>query len=364
MKKLLVVTDNYLPNFTGVTKVLNEVLPRLKDFEVKLIYPSDRNYKLHGIETQFVPFYFKLWGMPLAKVDEKIKEEVDKADIIWIQFISLLAIQAIWRAKKKNKTIVAYLHLFEDEVYAENANLLLRPLRFLVRSIATYYYNKCDLLIVPSQNVGNKARELGIKTKQIVVPLGVNITKRIKKYGESGKEKIILGFVGRISREKDLDTLIKAYNILKNKYKLELFIVGGGRKEEVNRIRNLSDNDVKIIGFVDKPEEYYNKFDIFIAPSLTETTSLVTLEAMSHGLPVITTRVGYVEKYIKDKENGLFFEAQDEEDLASKLEILIKNKELGKKLGKNAVKTATSFSWEKTAAEISKVFYKIVSKNK
>ena len=95
--------------------------------------------------------------------------------------------------------------------------------------------------------------------------------------------------------------------------------------------------------------------DIYVLPSLTETTSISTLEAMSCGLPVVVTPVGYVKHYIKDGKNGLLFPKKNSGMLAKKLNLLIKEERLRNKLGAEARKTVIkSFNWEKTVKGIEK----------
>jgi len=91
-------------------------------------------------------------------------------------------------------------------------------------------------------------------------------------------------------------------------------------------------------------------------PSLTETTSLSTLEAMACGLPVIVSNVGCLREYIKEKYNGLLFPKNNSYVLYEKLKFLIENPSLREEIGKNARKTTENFSWEKTILRIKKVF--------
>ena len=91
-------------------------------------------------------------------------------------------------------------------------------------------------------------------------------------------------------------------------------------------------------------------------PSLTETTSLATLEAMASGLPILSTKVGFIQRYIIRNYNGLFFAKDNPPMLALKLEQLRKNQALREELGTNARKTsAYSFSWERSINRIIRI---------
>ena len=95
-------------------------------------------------------------------------------------------------------------------------------------------------------------------------------------------------------------------------------------------------------------------------PSLTETTSLATLEAMSYGLPIIASKVGFMKNYIVKGYNGIFFPRDSSTMLAMKIKKLRDNIELRNKLGQNARKTiAYSFSWERSINKIKRLLMKL-----
>ncbi len=92
--------------------------------------------------------------------------------------------------------------------------------------------------------------------------------------------------------------------------------------------------------------------DIYCLPSLTETTSLSTLEAMSCELPVISTPVGFIKDYITPKKTGLFFKAGDSYALSRIIEKLDGDKELQETMGKAARKMVQEyFSWQQRAQQ-------------
>ena len=96
--------------------------------------------------------------------------------------------------------------------------------------------------------------------------------------------------------------------------------------------------------------------DVYVLPSLTETSSLGTMEAMACGLPVIVTQVGFLKQYIKEKANGMFFPQKNSMVLAMKIEYLLKNPALQRTLSTNARKTIVeNFSWDHTADKIIKI---------
>jgi len=148
--------------------------------------------------------------------------------------------------------------------------------------------------------------------------------------------------------------LKKAFIRLKEDYpELKLLIVGSGPKEQMNRLKEIP--SVRITGFVKNVVPYFQAMDVFVMPSLTETTSLATLEAMSCKLSVIATKVGHIKDYIKPKFNGMFFGKENDYILRRKMELLLNDQGLRHIMGNNARKTVEEkFSWNRTRRDVKK----------
>jgi len=155
---------------------------------------------------------------------------------------------------------------------------------------------------------------------------------------------------GRFGREKDLPTLYNAFRkVHQDRPNTTLLLVGG-------EISFDHMEDIRVVGPVNDPLPYYQAMDIYVLPSLTETTSLTTMEAMATGLPVVVTPVGYVEKYVEHKFNGFVFPCGNVERLYIILKKLITDLHLRKDLGRAARHTMVQkHSWEKTAENILKI---------
>ena len=132
-----------------------------------------------------------------------------------------------------------------------------------------------------------------------------------------------------------------------------LLIVGSGLKETEESL--LQQKKIILTGSKNNVVPYLQAMDIYVLPSLTETTSISTLEAMSCGLAVVVTPVGYVKYYIKEGRNGMFFPKRNSGILARKINTLLKSEKLRQRLGAAARKTVIKqFNWNKTARGIEK----------
>jgi UDP-glucose:(heptosyl)LPS alpha-1,3-glucosyltransferase len=93
----------------------------------------------------------------------------------------------------------------------------------------------------------------------------------------------------------------------------------------------------------------YRAADCFVLPSHYEAFSLVTLEAMASGLPVLLSRVNGAEDCLRDGRNG-FFVAPNGKDIAAKAEVVCEDAALRRRLGRAARRTALRFTWDAAAA--------------
>lgn len=143
------------------------------------------------------------------------------------------------------------------------------------------------------------------------------------------KEKdFILLYVGRLSKEKLLFTLLDAYNQVNCQNK-KLFLVGDGplRSRLEKYAKKLNLKEIYFMGFQprEKVFKFYTIADVFILPSGDETWGIVVNEAMCFGLPIITSnRVGSAVDLVKDGYNGFIFPAGDVGKLTDCIEKLIR----------------------------------------
>ena len=133
-----------------------------------------------------------------------------------------------------------------------------------------------------------------------------------------------------------------------------MLVVGDGLKEIKRQLAKRK--GVLLAGRRDDVHNYLQAMDIYVMPSLSETTCLSLLEAMSCELPCITTKVGFIKEYVKDRKNGIFFEKQNSYALYKDIKMLLDDKKMSGKLARAARKTVVKeFDWDKTAEGIEKV---------
>jgi glycosyltransferase involved in cell wall biosynthesis len=374
-KKLLIATDNFLPRWDGIARFLSVIIPSLKeDYEITVIAPKFGAYTSNG---------FKLIQLPLgkrglgdykgAKINfssmKTIRSAVRNADLVFSQTIGPVGFLTVYYAKRYRIPIASFIHSVEWELVplATEKTLLKRILYPIVKQITRFTYNRGNLLLVPAENIAELITWKKIKTKKKIVHLGVDsdVFRPFEEKSMEEKERIntirdalglknefVVGYHGRIANEKDLLTLLRAFNWLrKNHDDVKLLIVGEGVQSVKDKL-NATDG-VILPGAKNNAQDYLALMNVYVTPSLTETTSLTTLEAMACGLPVISTPVGFIKEYIHNEYNGLIFPKMNAYKLYKDIALIKKNPQLAALYGSRARKTVLKeFQWSKTIDEI------------
>lgn len=167
------------------------------------------------------------------------------------------------------------------------------------------------------------------------------IPKTLMVVKKKEEKELILLFVGRLVKQKSVETLLKAIRIIKEKklkIKIKLLIIGDGPLKEklLNLIIDLGlENMVQFIGEEKNIQKYYVKADIFVLPSIWEGFGIVILEAFRAKLAVIASNIEGPAELIENEVNGLLFEPKNHVQLSEKMAQLINNNELRARIANN-----------------------------
>lgn len=210
--------------------------------------------------------------------------------------------------------------------------------------------NLADVLVVPSEFVKDTLVMAGFGHKLInIVPFGADIQISpgpTKHKSETDKIKFI--FAGNVNYRKGIKYLLEAWEMAKIK-NAELLICGRVYQEIKGEIGKYNFNNVKFLGFVDV-KKYLKEADIFIFPSLLEGSAKAVYEAMSYGLPVITTyNAGSI---IKDSQSGFIIPIADSQALAQKILFFKDHPDQIVAMGAVALLEVKNFTWDKYAMNV------------
>ncbi len=226
-------------------------------------------------------------------------------------------------------------------------------------------WKKASSLVACSDGLKERALLFLPSVSIDVIPNGIELD-RFFPAGTAEKSKTLrLLTVGRLSVTKRVEMLIDAVEILhRAACKLHLTIVGGGQMEQQFRKivteRELGDV-IEITGRMDseKMPEVYRQNNIFISASMQEGMSNAMLEAMSSGLPIVTTRCEGLAELIDG--NGLIVEQDSAEEIAKAVKKLADDPQLYKRMSTAARKQAQKFDWANVASSYIEQYRKIIS---
>jgi glycosyltransferase involved in cell wall biosynthesis len=201
-----------------------------------------------------------------------------------------------------------------------------------------WYYNQLDKVYVPSRATGAEIEAHGVQAEKIVLyPRGIDICSFHPGHADDfwstrfglGRDACKLLYVGRVSREKNLDVLARAFLQLQEEgADVVLLIVGDGpfRKELQAIMAGSRTVFAGTLSGIDLAKAYASS-DIFAFPSTTDTFGNVVLEAQASGLPVIVTDQGGPQENMLADQTGLIVPGQDAEALRRAIVELSDNPE-------------------------------------
>ena len=173
----------------------------------------------------------------------------------------------------------------------------------------------------------------------------------------------LLTYCGSLSKSKGIDLIINSAKYINN---VEFLIIGG-LKVDVDHYKEIAnDNGVKNINFIgqvnysDVPN-LLNKSDILLLPSSAKniksrnyTSAMKLFEYMSIGKPIIASNIPSNTEILENNLNCLLFEPDNPKSMVEKINTLIKDKELNKKITKNSSKLAIKYSWTERSKKMIK----------
>lgn len=204
-------------------------------------------------------------------------------------------------------------------------------------------YKYADLAIAVSDKVKNDLETYGVKNI-VVIENCVDIDKinNLANKKDINFDEFSIVSVGRLSEDKDYDTLISAFNLADIDAKLYILGDGSKKKHLMSLVRKLGiEEKVSFLGFYENPFPFVKAADIFVSSSKRESFHLAVLEAMALGKAVVCTNV---TPFAKDGYNSIVVKPGDVESMALALRKLYFDKTLRENLSKNALESVKMYN--------------------
>jgi glycosyltransferase involved in cell wall biosynthesis len=217
-----------------------------------------------------------------------------------------------------------------------------------------WFYGQLDTVFVNSEEYRQSWIKRGLDpTKLKIFPRGLDTelfhpARRdpafFQKFGAHDGEVRLL-YVGRVSREKDLDFLATAYRRLRDQgMPVHLFVVGHGPYAE-EFAKSLP--EATLTGYLTGKElaTAYASADIFVFPSTTDTFGNVIIEAQASGVPAVVSDSGGPKELVQHNENGFITKSHDLDDYTRAVRALVVDSARRKAMGDRARQSVLDRTW-------------------
>lgn len=331
-------TNLYLPKVGGVAISVKRFSDayRKRGHNVLIVAPEFPDQPKEETDVVRIPAMHNFNGTDFSVAQppgSELTRRLDafQPDLIHSHHPFLLGDSAARTARNRHLPLV-YTHHTMYEYYTHYVPGDSQTLRHFVVQLATRYTRFCSLIIAPSESVASILRERGVETPVEVVPTGAAIEDFSSGDRDRGRslasldgEAFVIGHVGRLAPEKNLDFLTRAViQALQKSENSRFLVVGGGKMEEPMQ-RMVSEAGLTervVFAGVRKGQELadlYAAMDAFAFSSGSETQGMVLAEALAGGTPVIALDAPGAREVVRDGRNGRLVQHEDEAEFARAL---------------------------------------------
>lgn len=276
--------------------------------------------------------FFRLFLLLLKKRPKIVYIPICQTRIGFLRDAFYILVTKLFRAK-----IIVHLHGSYFRKLYEESNILFKllvkySLKLISRAIVL-----ADCLryifegLIPSDKIS-------------VVHNGIDdpYKDRLEKKSYESANPIKILYLSNLMKEKGYVDVLRAIpDVIKENPQVKFFFAGEYWRQDDKTFaqkfikKNRLEPYIKHLGAISGQEKYDLLFDsdIFVFPSYNEGMPFVIIEAMSAGLPIISTNVGAIKEMVIDGENGFIVEKQNPQQIAEKIIYFIKNPEIRKQMG-------------------------------
>lgn len=247
-----------------------------------------------------------------------------KPDVVHIQSHIIVGRGLARQAKIRGIRVIATNHFMPENLMEHTLlpKFLQRTAARIAWNDAAKTYRLVETVTSPSRRAADFLEAETDITNVHAISCGIDASLYTPSFAKRTENRII--FVGRVTAEKHIDVLMKAFATLDPALNAKLEIVGGG--DLLKSLQQLSvdlgiADRMTFTGYVTDEElrASLTNSTVFAMPSIAELQSIATLEAMASGLPIVAANAMALPHLVHDGENGYLFEPGNVADLAEKL---------------------------------------------
>ena len=387
--KILIATDTYYPHVNGAS-YFTQRLARglmLRGHEVRVLAPSrgyvNERYVKDGVTVEGIRSfpvmahtgYRSAFPVGISKSVGRVFDQFTP-DVVHLQGHFFINRAARRHADTRGIPIVGTNH-FMPENLVHYLPVPASVRRAVVRAAWHDFcsvFSSLDAVTTPTKTAADLMHRVGFRGDVTAISCGVDLgrfqgvekrTSVRSRYSISDDTTLFL-YVGRLDREKNIDLLLRAF-AASDARNSHFLVVGKGhegvRLAYLTRELGISSR-VTFAGFVPDADlpSVYCAADCFLIAGTAELQSIVTMEAMVAGLPVIGVRAVALPELIHHDSNGFLFEHGDERAVASFMDLLARDAQLRAQMGARSLEIIAQHEISRSLAAYEEIYVRVSSR--
>ncbi|MHA6783852.1 glycosyltransferase [Pseudonocardia saturnea] len=350
--RILIGADTYAPDVNGLSRFSSRLAAGLAErgHEVHVVAPShdgppavrtEDGVTVHTLKSHrwfSHPTFRVAWPWTTRPRTSRLFAEI-APDVLHVQGHFPVGRGLVHAARAAGTPIIATNHFMPENLvgHARVPGFLQKPITKIGWWDMHLIYRHADIVTAPTPRAVELLEKATGMTGSLAVSCGIDAAKYRGTEPDPDAPVTVL-FVGRMDQEKRVDELLRAFAALPAGTRAELEIIGEGvmREEWTGLAAELGIGArTRFRGFVEEDElvAAYQRASIFCMPGIAELQSLVTLEAMAAGTPVIAANAMALPHLVRPGRNGWLYTPGDVPELTTRLAALVDDAEMRRRMG-------------------------------
>ncbi|MCJ7669785.1 MAG: glycosyltransferase [Dehalococcoidia bacterium] len=387
--RILIATDTYYPDVNGAayfTYRLATILAK-RGHNVFVMCPSrsfknmvsnDKGVTVYGIRSIRIPVYqnFRVSPLFISGIIMGAVEEISP-DIVHIQNHFIIGKRAVSTAKKLGIPVIGTNHFMPENLvhYLHLPKIAEKWLRKFAWRQCVRIFEQLDFVTTPTKTAGALLKNAGFSKDVMPISCGIDLERfkptndglYLKRIFAVPINKPVLLYVGRLDKEKRIDIILRALLDILRVTSVHLVLAGIGKEKQ--KLEELTEKlgiqkAVTFTGFVpDKDlQNIYRIADLFVMAGIAELQSIVTMEAMASGLPVVAVNAMALPELVHDGENGYLFSDGDSQMLAEKVIAILSNQTMREQMSKKSLEIIKDHDINKIIEKYESIYNGIINR--
>ena len=349
--RLVIGADTFPPDVNGAARFAHRLAVGLasRGHEVHVVAPSPTGpahretrdgitvHRLRAYRTWVHPTFRACLPWQTASAAARLIEVISP-DVVHVQSHFPVCRGLIRAATRAGVPVVATNHFMPENLFAYAkipVRLQQRAARWAWRDLVRVF-RSVDTVTAPTPRAVKLLHDHGLTHRAIPISCGIDLERYAVAPPVTPRATRTVLFVGRLDQEKRVDELLRALALLPSWVRAEIVGDGACRQEWQSLAEWLGVADrVTFHGYVDDDAllDAYARCDVFCMPGIAELQSLVTMEAMAAGKPVVAADAMALPHLVHPGENGYLFPPGDVAALASALIDVLSSPETAARMG-------------------------------